>query len=364
MTGIHPDAEGATEDLQVWQRDMDKLTQAYDGAKARMDELSRNVSAGTAAGMDPDAWLKLFHTYQDSQAEYIDAMRDMLDHQGREPEVPRLGSLRIAPNGVPTLWLENEPMNLINSAYSAVGSLAFSAGKQLQPGYNNFFAGLRGRLGRIGNGLKPLVDEAYKRADDRGIVVMSRGRGIQSAIGSLREEYFHAWQQALEGSVWKHLDPIQFQTLNENIPQGVREYLRSSLYPDRPSINVSEAAAKLSTEKIPNVSTDDAATWLSDYFNTVEQRWGEGALDSLRHLRGVSKTLSDNWPAVRDQLREGYEKAGRGEQPSLTIRAGETEFPTPVRARPAPANVPSVEAGGQGGVAPRTRELIQWPKNK
>ena len=144
--------------------------------------------------------------------------------------------------------------------------------------------------------LQHLLRTAEAQAGKEGVTVIGNlGRGLGKTIDTAREEYNHAWQRTLSdtGDADQHLPKPQMKELYRALPMKAHAYLDASNYPNTYADRVVETAAKLMAGKDMGIPHEEAAAFLSKYFDAVAKEHGDESLQSLQHVVGVAKQLRD-----------------------------------------------------------------------
>ena len=236
--------------------------------------------------------------------EYLDLMKEASAKTGRHisgtgpTEKERLARFSVL-KGRPVVFLDHEWMQRFNrsrpgaSATSTLFGLNAPRGRSLLSTISNFI-----RINQhdsnalhIGN----IMLKAFNNPDmSASIQFVNTGKDWKSMLGVLHEEWTHNWQIMLHDAMGALPESDLRKTL-ANIPDGMKKHLAKN-YPRRAhetdidfiTKHVWEASAKLLSQhpRDFNMTTAEAGNFLFEYLLTMQNHYGQGAIQILDTARG------------------------------------------------------------------------------
>jgi hypothetical protein len=216
-----------------------------------------------------------------------------------------VGEVRLDAQGNPTLYLNNTGMRMVKNAIKPGDTEGFLKGMDMNLDEARW---IKERISTtrpadgdeelVGKPLMRLFDAAIANASNAGITLVGKtGKGIQSAIGTLREELLHRWQRSrsAQGLPQNHLSSNAFLNLFTAMPDAAYDHLKAQGYDDTGKFGkqsfVIEATAKIMAGKWRKIglTKPEAARYLGQYFAAVTDEHGIQAVLEIEHTYGMAR---------------------------------------------------------------------------
>jgi hypothetical protein len=223
-----------------------------------------------------------------------------------------IGQVRRMAGGKKLFWMNKNGLSHLNAGF----------GESVNPEFTAVGASLNARqIDQVVNNLRlqnnpwatDIENSLHAAQDAQGnatIVAMpGKGQSLREALATLREELNHDWQKAFGDAANEHFGKEKFAELSASIPEQALIKLRQQGYTAEAGTEqgdrmlVLETSAKLLSDRPETLglSEDEAADWLFEYLDAVEQEHGANAVNELVHITKFAKE-------VREKFRASTEK--------------------------------------------------------